>query len=101
MTEVAIIKEINSHFRLNLTYGRCTKTKDEKECFLLYASTTAQFEYLMQTADWPKKIRNVEYQLDLPIKIPPSYAIVVLDVRFLWYEQTFGNKLKQHYPSIV
>ena len=101
ITEVAIIKEINKHCKLNLTYGRYTKTKDEKECFLLYASTTAKFEYLMQTSSWPDKIRNAEYQIDLPIKIPALYSIIVLNVPSQWNEQTFGNELKQQYPSVV
>ncbi|CAF4740776.1 unnamed protein product, partial [Rotaria sp. Silwood2] len=101
VTEVAIIKEINNHYKLNLTYGRYTKTKDDEKCFLLYASTTAQFEFLMNVSNWPNKIRNVDYQLDLPMKIPTSYSIVVLNVPSQWNEHTFGNELKQRYPSIV
>lgn len=101
ITEVAIIKELNHLCKLNLTYGRYTKTKDNNKCFLLYASTNAQFEHLMQMANWPTKICNSEYKLDLPIKIPSSYSIVVLNVPSQWNEQTFGNELKQHYPTIV
>ncbi|CAF3258967.1 unnamed protein product, partial [Rotaria sp. Silwood2] len=77
------------------------KTKDDEKCFLLYASTTAQFEHLMEISNWPSRIRNVEYELVLPKKMPTSYSIVVLNVPSQWNEQIFGNELKQHYPSIV
>ncbi|CAF3210753.1 unnamed protein product [Rotaria sp. Silwood2] len=55
----------------------------------------------MCISNWPNKICNSEYKLDLPVKIPSSYSIVVLNVPSQWDEQTFGNELKQHYPSIV
>ena len=99
ITEVAIIKDINNHCKLKLTYGRYTKTKDE--CFLLYENTTAEFEHLMQISNWLDKICNVEYQLDLPIKITAPCSIVILNVPSQWNEQMFGSKLKQHYPSIA
>ena len=55
----------------------------------------------MQKSNWPDKIRNAEYQLDLPVKIPASYSIVVLNDPSQWNEQNFGNEFKQQYPSIV
>ena len=100
-TELSIIKEINKFCKLNLTYGRYTKTSDNQMCFLLYASTTTQFEYLMCETNWPSMINNTKYQLDLPNKIPSSYSIVVQNVPSQWNAHDFGNELKQHYPSIV
>ena len=100
-TELSIIKEINKYCKLNLTYGRYTKSSDNQMCFLLYASTTIQFEYLMCETNWPSTINNTKYKLDIPIKIPSSYSIVVQNVPRQWSAQDFGNELKQHYPSIV
>ncbi len=96
-TELSIIKEINKYCKLNLTYGRYKKSSDNQICFLLYPSTTTQFEYLMCEPNWPSTINNIKYKLDLPIKIPSSYSIVVLNVPRQWSAQDFGNELKQHY----
>jgi hypothetical protein len=100
-TELNLIKEINKHCKVNLTYGRYTKTSDNQMCFLLYASITAQFEYLMSETNWLTMINNTEFILDLPNKIPPSYSIVIQNVHSQWNTQAFENELKQHYPSIV
>jgi hypothetical protein len=100
-TEVSVIKEINKYCKLNLTYGRYTKSSENQMCFLLYASTTTQFEYLMCETNWPSTINNTKYKLDLPNKIPSSYSLVVQNVPRQWSAQDFGNELKQHYPSIV
>jgi hypothetical protein len=100
-TELIVIKEINKYCKLNLTYGRYAKTANNQMCYLLYTSTTAQFEYLMCQSNWPDKICNTVYKLDLPSKIPSSYSIVVLNVPSQWSAEAFGNELKKHYPSIV
>ncbi|CAF0803814.1 unnamed protein product [Adineta steineri] len=100
-TELSMIKEINKHCKLSLTYGRYTKTADDQTCFLLYASTTTQFEHLMCESNWPLTINNTKYKFDLPNKIPSSYSIVVQNVPSQWDAEAFGDELKQHYPSIV
>ncbi|CAF0770622.1 unnamed protein product [Adineta ricciae] len=100
-SELSLIKEINKQCKLNLTYGRYTKTSDMKMCFLLYPSTTEQFEYLMCESNWPSMISKTEYKLDLPIKIPSSYSIVIQKVPSQWNAEAFGRELKQCYPSIV
>ena len=100
-TEITIIREVNNHCKLTLTYGRFTKTRDDETCYLLYASTTAQFEHLMCQGNWPDRICKTEYQLALPTKIPSSYSIVVLNVPYQWNEQAFGEELKLRYPSTV
>ena len=100
-TEFTIIMEINNHCKLNLTFGRFTKSNDDKTSFLLYASTSAQFEHLMHISNWPERICQTEYQLTLPTKIPPQYSIVVLNIPFQWNETAFGEALKSRYPSIV
>jgi hypothetical protein len=100
-TELNIIREINKYSKLNLTYGRYAKTADDQMCFLLYASTTAQFEHLMCEANWPAMMCNSKYKLNLPSKIPSSYSIVVRNVPTQWNPQTFGEELKQQYPTIV
>ncbi|CAF2838713.1 unnamed protein product [Rotaria sp. Silwood2] len=100
-TELSVIKELNKYFKLNLTYGRYAKAANNQICFLLYTNTTAQFEHLMCESNWPDRICNSEYTLDLPKKIPVSYSIVVLNVPSQWNVEAFGNELKQHYPSIV
>lgn len=100
-SELGIIKEINKHCRLNITYGRFTKTSNDQTCFLLYATTTTQFEYLMIESNWPPTINNFNYKLDLPNKIPASYSIVIQNVPNQWNTQSFGNELKQIYSSIV
>ncbi len=46
-------------------------------------------------------ISNTKYKFDLSNKIPSSYSIVVQDVPSQWSAKTFGNELKQHYPSMV
>ncbi|CAF2065349.1 unnamed protein product [Rotaria magnacalcarata] len=100
-TELIVIKEINKYCKLNLTYGRYAKTANNQMCYLLYTSTTAQFEYLMCQSNWPNKICNGEYKVDLPSKIPSSYSIVAQNVPSQWSAEAFGNELKQYYPSIV
>ena len=100
-SELGLIKEINKQCKINLTYGRYTKTADMKMCFLLYASTTEQFEHLMCESNWPSMISNTNYKLDLPNKIPSSYSIVVQNVPSQWNAEAFGGELKQLYPSII
>jgi hypothetical protein len=100
-TELSVIKELNKYLKLNLTYGRYAKLANNQTCFLLYTNTTAQFEHLMCESNWPDRICNSDYTLDLPKKIPTSYSIVVLNVPYQWNVDAFGNELKQHYPSIV
>ncbi|CAF1451600.1 unnamed protein product [Rotaria sp. Silwood1] len=77
-TELIIIKEINKYCKLKLIHGRYAKKTNNQMCYLLYISTTAQFQYLMCESNWPEKICNSEYKLDLPTKISSSYSIIVL-----------------------
>jgi hypothetical protein len=100
-TELSIIREINKHTRLSLTYGRFSKTTEDQTCFLLFANTATQFEYLLNKVNWPSTINKSSYKLNLPNKIPSSYSIVVQNVPHQWDVQAFGDELKQQYPSIV
>jgi hypothetical protein len=100
-TDLGIIRNVNLSCKMNLTYGRYTKSNEKQLCYLLYASTSAQFEKLMVEANWPDKICDSEYKVDLPTKIPTSYSIVVLDVPPQWNAQGFGEELKKRYSTIV
>jgi len=100
-TELSIIKEINKFTRLNCTYGRFTKSNDDKTSFLLYASSITQFEFLLKKENWPNNINNNSYTLELPNRTPASYSLIVRNVPPQWDVESFGNELKQQYPTII
>ena len=101
LTELGIIKEINRHCHLNLTYGRFAKTTNDQVCFLLYASSFKQFEHLMSKSNWPPTINSANFNLELPSKIPASYSMVISNVPSQWSTQSFADELKRIHPSIV
>ena len=87
--------------RLNCTYGRFTKSNDDKTSFLLYASSITQFEFLLKKENWPNNINNNSYTLELPNRTPGSYSLIVRNVPPQWNVESFGNELKQQYPMII
>lgn len=100
-TELSIIKEINKFTHLNCTYGRFTKSKDDRTHFLLYASTVNQFEFLLKKENWPKNINDKPYALELPNKTPASYSLIVRNIPPQWDAESFGEELKIQYPTII
>ncbi|UJR24313.1 hypothetical protein I4U23_027280 [Adineta vaga] len=44
--DVTIIRDLNKKCKLNLTYGRMSSSKNDR-CYLLYCSTSVQFELLL------------------------------------------------------
>ncbi|CAF0768580.1 unnamed protein product [Didymodactylos carnosus] len=98
--DVSIIKDINRKCKINLTYGRPVVIKQEK-CYLLYADTTTQFDFLLNIQNWPDRICDSQYVVELPRKIPFSYSIVVKNIPAQWNVVGFGEELKQRYSTIV
>lgn len=54
-SELAVIKDINKHCKISLSYGRYS-TRNNKKSFLLYANSNEQFERLLNKSSWPSII---------------------------------------------
>ncbi|CAF2988066.1 unnamed protein product [Rotaria sp. Silwood2] len=80
-SELSIIKDINKHCLISLSYRRYAATGRNK-CFLLYANSSEQFDRLMH-------------------KIPSSYSIVAIRVSAQWNLTEFESDIKKKYPRIV
>ncbi|CAF1308668.1 unnamed protein product [Adineta steineri] len=82
-SELSIIKDINKHCRIGLSYGRYSSTGSNK-CFLLYANSSEQFDRLMDKTTWPIQICSLDYEITSPSKVPTSYSIVDIGVPAQW-----------------
>jgi hypothetical protein len=99
-SELSIIKGINKHCRISLSYGRYAKMGSNKS-FLLYANSSEQFDRLMDKNIWPKQICSIDFSVDFPSKVPSSYSIVVMGVPAQWGLTEFELDIKKQYPTIV
>ncbi|CAF1457125.1 unnamed protein product [Adineta steineri] len=84
-SELSIIKDINKHCRIGLSYGRYSSTGNNK-CFLLYANSSEQFDH---------------YEITSPSKVPTSYSIVDIGVPAQWKLEQFESDIKKQYPTII
>ncbi|CAF1457452.1 unnamed protein product [Adineta steineri] len=98
--DVTIIRDMNRKCKLSLTYGRMSSSKNNP-CYLIYCNTTAQFEYLLDKANWPDKICDMEYTIEISRRIPSSYSVVMLNIPTKWDVQYFCNELKTQYKTII
>ncbi|CAF3798525.1 unnamed protein product [Rotaria sp. Silwood1] len=69
--------------------------------FLLYASSSEQFDRLMDKNIWPIQICSVDYSIDFPSKVPSSYSILALGVPAQWNLLEFELDIKKQYPTII
>ncbi|CAF1393647.1 unnamed protein product [Didymodactylos carnosus] len=86
----------SSYFNTNRIYRK----QDQEKCYLLYADTATQFNFLLNTENWPDGICNNQYSVELLRKIS-SFSIVVKNVPAQWNAADFGEELKQSYSTIV
>lgn len=99
-SELTIIKEINKHSKISLSYGRYVSTGDKK-CFLLYANSNDQFERLLNKSTWPSTISSFNYSIVFPSKVPSSYSIIAVGIPPQWNLTEFETDIKKQYPSII
>lgn len=99
-SELAIIKAINKHCKISLSYGRFSRIGNKK-CFLLYANSSDQFERLLEKKSWPSTICSLDYILDIPSKMPMSYSLIATGVPAQWDLIDFELEVKKQYPSII
>ena len=99
-TALSIIKDINRHFKIGLSYGRFSSFRSRKS-FLIYTNTAEQFDRLMVIGAWPLAICDTNYSLDLPAKTPTAYSIVVSQVPTQWNIENFKNDIKKQYPTTL
>ncbi|CAF3396752.1 unnamed protein product [Rotaria sp. Silwood2] len=99
-SELSIIKDINKHCHIGLSYGRYTSTGSNK-CFLIYANSSEQFDRLMDKTIWPIQICSLDYEILFPSKVPTSYSIVAIGVPAQWKLEQFESDIKKQYPTII
>ena len=99
-SELAIIKDINKHCKISLSYGRFSSMGNKKS-FLLYANSNDQFERLLNKSLWPSNICSCNYILDIPVKVPSSYSLIVTGIPAQWDLTDFEADVKQQHPSII
>ncbi|CAF5166359.1 unnamed protein product, partial [Rotaria magnacalcarata] len=92
-SELSIIKDINKHCRISLSYGRYAAAGRNKS-FLLYVNSSEQFDRLMDTNIWPTQICSLDCSIDLPSKVPSSYSIVAIGVPAQWNLAEFELDIK-------
>jgi len=99
-SELSIIKDINKHCHIGLSYGRYSSTGSNK-CFLIYANSSEQFDRLMDKTIWPIQICSLDYEISFPSKVPTSYSIVAIGVPAQWKLEQFESDIKKQYPTII
>ncbi|CAF4991344.1 unnamed protein product, partial [Rotaria magnacalcarata] len=99
-SELSIIKDINKHCRISLSYGRYAAAGRNKS-FLLYVNSSEQFDHLKDKNIWPMQICSLDCSIDLPSKVPSSYSIVAIGVPAQWNLAEFELDIKKHYPTII
>ncbi|CAF4873038.1 unnamed protein product [Rotaria socialis] len=99
-SELSIIKDINKHCHIGLSYGRYSSTGSNK-CFLIYANSSEQFDRLMDKTIWPIQICSLDYEILFPSKVPTSYSIVAIGVPAQWKLEQFESDIKKQYPTII
>ena len=99
-SELSIIKSINKHCHLGLSFGRYAPA-GKKNSFLLYANSSEQFERLMNRRIWPVQVCELDYSIDFPSKVPSSHSLVAVGIPAQWNLVELEEDLKQHYTSIV
>lgn len=99
-SELSIIKHVNKHCRIALTYGRYS-TRDRRKSFLLYANSSEQFERLMDRTLWPIQICARDYSINFPSKVPATYSVVATGVPAQWAISELEADLRRIHPTIV
>jgi hypothetical protein len=99
-SELSIIKCINKHCRISLSFGRYSSLGSKKS-FLLYANSNEQFDRLMDKKIWPVQIGGFEFTVIFPSKVPSSYSIVATGVPAQWNLTEFEADIKKQYPTII
>jgi hypothetical protein len=99
-SELAVIKDINKHCKISLSYGRYS-SMGNKKIFLLYANSNDQFERLLNKSSWPMSICSCNYKLDIPSKVPASYSLIATGIPAQWDLTDFELDVKKQYPSII
>ncbi|UJR19423.1 hypothetical protein I4U23_022553 [Adineta vaga] len=99
-SELSIIKDLNKHFRIGLSYGRYSSAGENKT-FLLYVNTNEQFDRLMNKQIWPIQICTLDYTITSPSKVPSSYSVVAIGVPVQWKLTEFEIDIKKLYPTII
>lgn len=99
-SELSIIKSINRHCHIGLSYGRFA-SMGEKKSFLLYANSSEQFERPLDRNIWPLQLCEQDYTTDFPSKVPASYSLVALGIPAQWNLTELEDDLKRQYPSII
>jgi hypothetical protein len=99
-SELSILKDLNRHCHISLSYGRYSSF-EKKNHFLLYANSTEQFERLMDRNTWPLKICDLDFVLNIPSKVPTSFSIVVLGIPAQWDTNDLGTEIKKQYSTIL
>lgn len=99
-SELAIIKAINKHCKISLSYGRYSRIGNKKS-FLLYANSNDQFERLLDKTIWPQTICSLDYIMNMPSKVPTSYSLIATGVPAQWDLNDFEREVKKQHPSII
>ena len=55
----------------------------------------------MDRSIWPLQLCEIDYTIDFPSKVPPSYSIVVLGVPAQWDLGEFEDNIKKQYPTTI
>jgi len=72
-----------------------------KKCLLIFANDLESFDFLIQKLHWPKKIQQLEYEMNLPKVFPPDFSLVVQYFPKNWDEQEIIEEVKEKYSSLV
>lgn len=99
-SELSIIKNLNKHCRIGLSFGRYS-TLGGKKSFLIYANSSEQFDRLMNRDIWPIQLCAHDYTIDFPTKVPPSYSLVAVGIPAQWSLVEFEEDLRKQYTTIV
>ena len=99
-SELAILKAINKHCKISLSYGRYSRIGNKKS-FLLYANSNDQFERLLDKKIWPSTICSLDYIMNMPSKVPTSYSLIATGVPAQWDLNDFEREVKKQHPSII
>jgi hypothetical protein len=65
-SELSIIKSINKHCRISLSFGRYS-SMGSKKSFLLHANSNEQFDRLMDKKIWPVQIGGLKFTITFEI----------------------------------
>ena len=67
---------------------------------LIFVDDSSTFESLLDPKRWPKTLKEIDSEVNIPRQLPPEYSLVIQQFHRNWNEEEWLDELQQRYVSL-